>query len=129
MKMQLNKIINYTPALVLFVVMISSCKKKFLDREPYGGLPTNESITTADDMEIAVNGAYANLRSPNLYGRTIPLFGDLAADNVYISTTNSNRYLDFFQVNYTVNNGNARGIWEAAYNTILNANNVINSSL
>ena len=78
---KLNKIISYTSALLLFVVMISSCKKKFLDREPYGGLPTNESIKTVDDMEIAVNGAYANLRSANLYGRTIPLFGDLAADN------------------------------------------------
>ena len=80
-------------------------------------------------MEIAVNGAYANLRSANLYGRTIPLFADLLADNVYISAVNSNRYLDFFQVNYTVNNGNAQGIWETAYNTILNTNNVIGSSL
>ena len=126
--MKLNKIIGYTSSLI-FVVVISSCKKKFLDREPYGGLPTNKSIKTADDMEIAVNGAYANLRSANLYGRTIPLFGDLLADNVYISTTNSNRYLDFFQVSYTVNDVDAEGIWQAAYNTILNANNVINSSL
>ena len=51
------------------------------------------------------------------------------ADNVYISTTNSNRYLDFFQVNFTVLNANAQGIWETAYNTIMDANNVINSSL
>ncbi|HVE60722.1 MAG TPA: RagB/SusD family nutrient uptake outer membrane protein [Chitinophagaceae bacterium] len=129
MKIQLNKFITHTSLLLFFVLIISSCKKEFLDREPYGGLPTNESITTVEDMEIALNGAYANLRSPNLYGRTIPLFGDLAADNVYISTTNSNRYLDFFQVNYTVNNTNAEGIWQTAYNTILNVNNVINSSL
>jgi starch-binding outer membrane protein, SusD/RagB family len=129
LKMQLNKITIYTSLLFFFGVMISSCKKSFLEREPYGGLPTGESIKTVDDMEIAVNGAYANLRSANLYGRTIPLFADLLADNVYISAVNSNRYLDFFQVNYTVNNGNAQGIWETAYNTILNTNNVINSSL
>lgn len=115
------------PVLLLFAV--SSCKKSFLDKEPYGTLPTGQSITNATDMRTALNGVYATLRSANLYGRTIPLVGDLLADNVYISSTNSNRYLEFFQVNYTVNNGNAAGIWQTAYNAILNANNVINSSL
>lgn len=110
-------------------LVFSSCKKSFLDREPYSGLPTDESIKTLDDLETALNGAYANLRSPNLYGRTIPLYGDLFADNVYISSINSNRYLDFFLVNITVSNGNAEGIWQAAYGTILNANNVIHSTL
>src|SRR5512134_1361135 len=95
--------------LLLSVIMLSSCRKSFLDREPFASLPTSESIKTVDDMEIAVNGAYANLRSPNLFGRTVPLFADLISDNVYISSVNSNRYLDFFQVNYTVNNGNAQG--------------------
>ena len=115
--------------LLLTIGILASCKKSFLDREPYASLPTSESIKTVDDMEIAINGAYANLRSPNLFGRTIPLFADLIADNVYISAVNSNRYLDFFQVNYIVNNTNAQGIWETAYNTILNANNVIACSL
>ena len=116
-------------ALVMVLLTGLGCKKDFLDKAPYGGLPTNEAITNVDDMETALHGAYAVLRSPNLYGRTIPLFGDLFADNVYISTENSNRYLDFFQVNMTVNNGNAVGIWQTAYNLILNANNIINSSL
>ncbi len=129
MKKQI-KIITHIALLLILVLAAGSCKKSFLDKEPYGGLPTNEAITNADDMETALNGAYAVLRSPNLYGRTIPLFGDLFADNVYISSAqNSNRYLDFFQVNMTVNNGNARGIWETGYNLILDANNIINSSL
>jgi starch-binding outer membrane protein, SusD/RagB family len=129
MKKQI-KIITHIALLLILVLAAGSCKKSFLDKEPYGGLPTSEALTNADDMETALNGAYAVLRSPNLYGRTIPLFGDLFADNVYISSTqNSNRYLDFFQVNMTVNNANARGIWETGYNLILDANNIINSSL
>ncbi len=127
--MKLKKIVIDTSVLIVSIAIFCSCKKSFLDREPYASLPTSESIKTVDDMEIAVNGAYSNLRSTNLYGRTVPLFADLLADNVYISAVNSNRYLDFFQVNYTVNNGNAQGIWETAYNTILNTNNVIGSSL
>lgn len=129
MKAQSTIFQPYTLLLAILLFVASSCKKDFLDRDPYGGLPTSEAITNVDDMETALNGVYAGLRSPNLYGRTIPLFGDLFADNVYISTTNSNRYLDFFQVNMTVNNGNAQGVWEGAYNVILNANNVINSEL
>ena len=113
----------------LLLLMVTSCKKDFLNREPYGGLPTDQAITNIDDMKTAVNGMYASLRSANLYGRTIPLFGDLFADNVYISSTNSNRYLDFFQVNMVVTNTNAQGIWQSAYATILDANNVINSAL
>jgi len=119
----------YPIACLLVLMLASSCKKSFLDKQPYGGLPTSEAITNAADMETALNGVYAGLRSPNLYGRFIPLFGDLFADNVYISTTNSNRYLAFFQVNMTVNNSDAEGLWQHAYSVILDANNVINSKL
>ena len=108
---------------------LASCKKDFLDLRPYDSIGSDVAISNVSDMKAALSGAYANLGSANLYGRTIPLFADLLADNVYISTVNSNRYLDFFQVNYTVTNGNAQGVWESAYSTILRANNVINSPL
>jgi len=121
--------LKYFLSLLTIAFVLSSCSKSFLEKEPYGGLPTDQSILTVEDMETAVNGTYAKLRSADLYGRTLPLFADELADNVYISESNSNRYLDFFFVIYTVNNGNARGIWETAYSAILNANNVINSSL
>jgi len=107
----------------------SSCKKSFLDLRPYTSVPADVAITNESDMQAALNGAYGNMNSVNLYGRTTPLFGDLVSDNVYISTINSNRYLDFFQINYTVTDANGQGIWQSAYSTILRANNVINSSL
>jgi starch-binding outer membrane protein, SusD/RagB family len=129
MNQSYKKFIGVMPLLVLLLLLTPSCKDEFLEREPYAGLPTDQAITNVDDMEAALNGVYAGLRSSNLYGRTIPLIGDLLSDNVYISTTNSNRYLAFFQVNYTVNNGDAQGIWVDAYNVILNANNVIHSTV
>lgn len=128
MKIKIVKI--YAPVLLLLLLVTGSCKKSFLDRQPYAALPTPEAITTADDMETALNAVYAGLRTPALFGRTIPLIGDELADNVYIfANQNSNRYLEFMQINYTVNNGNSRGIWQGAYNTILNTNNIINSTL
>ena len=118
-----------TISLFLSCLFFSSCKKDFLDKEPYGALPTENAITNVADMRTALNGVYATLRNENLFGRTIPLVGDLLADNVYISTTNSNRYLEYQNVNYTVNNLTVSGLWQTAYNAILDANNVINSSL
>src|SRR6476659_3881555 len=119
----------YPIACLLVLMLASSCKKSFLDKQPYGGLPTSEAITNAADMETALNGVYAGLRSSFLYGRFIPLFGDLYADNVYISGQNSNRYTALMQVTMTVTNTDAEGLWQKGYNVILNANNVINSSL
>ena len=111
------------------VILLSSCKKSFLDLRPYTSVSSDVAITNESDMQAALNGAYGNMNSPNLYGRSTPLFGDLVSDNVYISTVNSNRYLDFFQINYTTTDENGQGIWQSAYSTILRANNVINSSL
>lgn len=121
--------LKQTGLMLLMIILISSCKKNFLDLKPYDSVPADVAITNASDMDAAMQGVYGNLTSPNLYGRTIPLFGDLVADNVYISSINSNRYLDFFQINYTIANGNAQGIWSSAYSTILRANNVINASV
>lgn len=124
---QRNKTVAAT--VLLGLMLLAGCKKSFLDLRPYDSVSSDVAINNASDMQAALAGAYLNISSANLYGRTIPLFGDLLADNLYISTINSNRYLDFFQINYTVVNGNAQGIWETAYSAILRANNVINSSL
>src|SRR5678815_3081132 len=115
--------------LVSLVTALSSCKKSFLDLKPYTSVSSDVAITNEQNMQAALNGAYSNMNSANLYGRTTPLFADLVSDNVYISTINSNRYLDFFQINYTVTDVNVQGVWGSAYSTILRANNVINSSL
>ena len=115
--------------LIALSTLVGSCSKEFLNLEPYSDVALDVAITNESDMNAALNGTYAALRSINLFGRSTPLFADLVADNVYISTTNSNRYLDFFQVSYTVANGNANAIWQSAYGTILRANNIINSEL
>lgn len=124
-KLNIIAIVSCLAAAFLF----SSCKKDFLNLRPFDKVSADVAITNVADMQAAVSGAYNSLQSANLYGRTLPLFGDLVADNVIISTTNSNRYLDFFQINYTIVNGNAAGIWQTAYTTILRTNNVINSTL
>lgn len=110
-------------------LLMLSCKKEFLNLEPYNQIPLDAIITNENDMQAAVNGTYAQLRDVDLFGRTLPLIGDLLADNVFISTTNSNRYIAEFTYAYINTSGNALNTWNDAYNAILRANNVINSTL
>lgn len=108
---------------------LASCKKEFLDLKPYNQISLDVAITNESDMQAAVNGVYAQLRDIDLFGRTLPLLGDLLADNAYISTVNSNRYLPEFTYSYINTHGNAQNTWNDGYNVILRANNVINANL
>ena len=111
------------------ILAIMSCKETFLDVKPGDSVPFATAIKTEAEMQGAVNGMYAALRSANLYGRTIPLLGDLLADNVYVSASNSNRYIT--HNNYTVNalNGDVATLWANGYNAILRANQIIDAAL
>ena len=88
--MKIKSIIIVTAG-VLFTC--SSCKKTFLDQIPYDQISSDLAINSESDMQTALNGAYASLRDADLVARTLPLVGDLMADNVSIAAINSNRYL------------------------------------
>ena len=101
------------------------------------GLPGHQSITCRigyreclpDGMQAGVTGTYSTMRATALYGRNLPVMADLMADNVYISSQNSGRYL--IQNNYSYTNASAEpnDIWNGLYAVIKNANVVINSDI
>ena len=109
--------------------MLTSCKKSFLDLSPYDQVPQDVAIVDEAGMIAAVNGMYSQLRSVNLYGRSLPLYGDLMSDNAFISTTNSNRYLIEYNYTHISTNANSSGTWASAYHAILRANNIINADV
>ena len=87
------------------IIATPSCKKKFLDLFPYDQVPQDKAIIDEAGMQAAVNGLYSQLRNTSLFGRSLPLYGDIIADNVFISTQNSNRYIAEFNYTYTNTNG------------------------
>ena len=111
------------------MLAMASCKKSFYDLKPYDGIPASSAINSDADMNVMANGMYAGLRAVNLYGRTLPVKGDLAADNVYLRTGNSGRYLTFRDYSQTAANSEANNVWNNAYSVIKNANLIINSTL
>src|SRR5215471_18262410 len=114
---------------LVLIIATMSCKKKFLDLFPYDQVPQDKAIIDEAGMQAAVNGMYSQLRNTSLFGRSIPLYGDIIADNAFISTQNSNRYIAEFNYTYTNTNADMLGTWGEGYKAILRANNVINSSV
>jgi hypothetical protein len=125
----MKKIINKSIVFLLFLGLFSSCKKDFLALTPYTSLSPAQALGTETDLKVALNGAYQGMRATDLFGRTVPVAGDEYADNAYVSVKNSGRYIQFNTYAITVADANVGGFWTAAYNTILRANNIINSPL
>src|SRR5690606_20855617 len=117
---------KYIWQLLISTIFLFGCSEGFTDLKPYDSLPFDEALRTEADLDYAVNGMYAGMRNFNLFGRTLPFIGDIMADNAYISTSNSGRYIQ--ENSYTLNaqNGDVSGLWEQAYTVILRANNIIN---
>lgn len=114
----------------VFVLSIASCRKQFLDLKPPDSIPADEAIVDESSMSTAVNGMYSALRNVDFFGRSIPIDGDLLADNIYIDPVqNSNRYLIDMTYTYTETYGNIANTWSEAYNAILRANNIINATV
>ncbi len=122
------RISKYKVLLVIVLwATIASCKKSFLELVPPTSLTPEQALATEADLQVALRGAYAGLRGVDFYGRTLPIIGDLMADNAYQSALNTNRYTFFSTYAYNVTDGNASGMWNTAYSVILRANNIINS--
>jgi len=116
-------------SIVLLILILSSCGKDLLDKQPYISVPVASSIKTVDEMSAAVNGVYGSMKINTISGRSIPIMGDLMADNVYISSQNSGRYLTQNNYSYINSSAETNGIWRDLYAVIKNANNVINAEV
>ena len=116
---------KYIYLLFAAVIGLTSCKKQFLDEKPPTSVPVAVAIKTESDLNDAVNGMYAAMRNYYLYGRDVPVLGDVLADNAYVSSTNSGRYLQEQNYTYIAINGEANNIWSQGYYSILQANRII----
>ena len=73
------------------LLSLASCEKSFLELNPPTSLTPEYALATEADLQVALRGAYAGLKSTSLYGRSLPVLGDIMADNTYQSVANTNR--------------------------------------
>jgi hypothetical protein len=109
--------------------LLSSCSKSYLNRTPYNAQPFSTAITTEADLQTANAGMYSALRNTDLYGRTLPVKGDLMGDNIFVTTANSGRYISMNNYAFTNADSYAGAVWSNAYIAIKYANTIINSTI
>ncbi|HYC28042.1 MAG TPA: RagB/SusD family nutrient uptake outer membrane protein [Chitinophagaceae bacterium] len=114
---------------VVLAMGLASCKKGFLELTPTTSLTPEQALASEADLAVALRGAYAGLRNVDMYGRTVPLIGDVMADNAYQHSINTNRYTLFNNYTFNATDANALGLWSAAYTVILRTNNIINADV
>lgn len=120
---------NYIYLIITGVILVTSCKKSFIIEDSPTAVEISKAIATNADMSDATNGMYSAMRQSLLFGQTIPVLGDLMADNAYISLNNSGRYLPINNFSFTASSVEASNIWTQGYYAISQANRIINSSL
>ncbi|MFT4031328.1 MAG: RagB/SusD family nutrient uptake outer membrane protein [Siphonobacter sp.] len=126
----MTKFFNYKWVLMAVLATgLTSCKDSFIELDPPTSITEDVAFSNEAGMEGALLGAYQGLRDTDVFGRTIPVLGDLMADNIYVSTTNSGRYTAYNSYTYVANDSYATSLWNDTYTVILRANNVINSTL
>lgn len=107
----------------MVLTSLFSCKKA-LETKGHSFLSPNTFYTNEADANAALNGAYSNLFSQDMYGRAAWLLSDMPADLFYPVINNSDR-TTIFQGTFTASNGVILVWWAANYLVIKNANDVI----
>jgi starch-binding outer membrane protein, SusD/RagB family len=116
-----------TPAICLSL-LLTACSKDFITKNPNDSIPLDQALSDEVGVTNALNGAYAQLRSVSLWGRDLPVIGDLQADNTFLEVRNSGRYQTQYNYNLLNSDGVAEEIWSAAYTGILRCNQIIAAS-
>lgn len=129
--MSTNKILTnkYLIAGAAVLVIMASCSKNFLTKYPNDSTSSGEALGTVSALQTALNGAYSELRQIGMYGRDLPVIGDIQADNTFVEQNNSGRYLNQFKYLYTSSDGVVGEIWTDAYAAILDCNNIIDAQV
>ncbi len=116
-------LITYLRTFLLAMVLLgTSCSDSFLELKNPQSLPLRGTIKDLATLTTASEGVYAQFKGTGYYNRTFILLPDLLGDNVFISRSNTGKYLDHDIFAVTNDNGYVLGAWAAMYRVIVNAN-------
>jgi len=112
------------------IISLSSCKKDFLDQSNPNAVTVDQYFTTSNDVLLAVNGAYASLRSGNNIGEGSGLYTDQRSDDTGTNDNQSNAGEPFQFGDFSIlpSNSYLKSHWVSLYQTIARCN-VITSNI
>lgn len=107
------------------VIFMTACDSR-LDVKPTQSIDQAAALSTSQDVEVTLVGAYDGLSSTNLYGGAIQYSGDLLGDDAEVRFGGTFSTLDeLWRKTMTTTNGQTQSSWLQAYTTINRANNVL----
>ena len=118
------KILRYI-ILNLSLIVIISCDNQ-LEITPQDVLDADIALTSLDDLEATLIGAYTVLRRDGLYSESMFYLPDLMADNLRLGDSNGGQ--SDVQANWQYSASDDIDVWEDAYTLIFRANTVINNA-
>src|SRR5260370_380183 len=116
MKKAINK---YLIGAAVLAMTVTSCSKNYITKSPDDQLLLNEAISTTPALQSALNGAYNQMGQVGVFGRDLPVVGDVMADNAYVQAKNSNRYISQYAYSVTSQDVVPGDVWTDCYSAIL----------
>lgn len=110
------------------MALIVGCSPEFLDTSPKDKLPTQDAFKTLEGAEAAMNGVYATMKHHTYYGRSFYVAFDTGTDDIKLSTSNSNRFVDESRMTKNAELGSAANQFLRSYRVIRFANNIIENA-
>lgn len=120
----MKKHINILYFIVLVAGLMVSCNKDVLDPTLAQDKVVEGSITSAEDVEGVLYGAYNRLTSSSYYGRDLIIYNEVRSDNCF-SNGNSGRFLTPAAMDMAESDAYARDTWTAMYAVVASANILI----
>jgi hypothetical protein len=127
--MNLNKGIFKIHSFIALAMALTlgACSKSFVTKTPADDVSTTDALNTPTILQSALNGAYAEIRNVDQYGRDWPVIGDLMADNTFVDANNSGRYITQFAYQVPVTDQVPQDMWAESYTGILRCNQIIDA--
>ena len=111
----------------VFVGLMSSCSKDFLEADLQTTKKFEDGIKTARDMHNLVKGVYNRMNESSYYGRDFLMYGEVRSDNAW-NDEGTGRFTEQSRFDMLANDGDALGTWTQMYRCIQLCNIVINNT-
>ena len=120
----------YRILIIVFVGGVFNSCTKNLDQLPFDEFATENAFVTAADFENGIRGVYSNLTAAGYFGSSdggsMLSVGDVASDNVTISSSGRNTKNIMHNFRYSPSSGNSlANLYRDAYSLIYRANQVL----
>ena len=106
------------------VLALSSCSD-FLDTVPHDSLSSDNALESIDDFNNTTNSVYESVRSESYMANFNLMVPDVMSDNLVLNRDGRLIWNEFADFKFYADTYGVEGMWSAAYNGILGANEVI----